>query len=45
MPCWDADFVVALIHLLPGIEPQMENVDSFMLVGDLGGDDLMHEEC
>ena len=47
---WDADFVVALIHLLPGVdfgrgEPQMENVDSFMLLGDLGGDDTIYPEC
>ena len=47
---WDADFVVALIHLLPGVdfgrgEPQMENVDSFMLLGDLGGDEPVSEEC
>ena len=47
---WDADFVVALIHLLPGVdfgrgEPQLENVDNFMLLGDLGGDDAVYEEC
>jgi len=47
---WDADFVVALIHLLPDVdfgrgEPQMENVDSFMLLGDSGGDDAVYEEC
>ena len=46
----DADFVVALIHLLPGVdfgrgEPEMEHIDSFMLLGDLGGDDTVYEEC
>ena len=46
----DADFVVSLIHLLPGVEfgrgePEMEHVDSFMLLGDLGGDDAVYEEC
>ena len=47
---WDADFVVALIHLLPGVdfgrgEPQTESVDNFILLGDPGGDDAMYEEC
>ena len=47
---WDADFVVALIHLLPGVdfgrgEPQMGSVDSFMLLGDSVGDDAVYEEC